>query len=126
MPIKASKCVACTPHILPGLYHNTRPQIRQAVAELQSRIEDAGIPLRLMTGADNHIVPDFVDGLKRGHLLALGDTAYVLVEPPHHVAPARLDELFFAILLAGYIPVLTSGALLGRFGRRPHGQVACY
>ncbi len=141
------ECVACTPHILPGLYHNTGPQIRQAVAELQLRIEDAGIPLRLVTGADNHIVPDFVDGLKRGHLLTLGDTAYVLVEPPHHVAPARLDDLFFDILLAGYIPVLThperlswieskyevieklaargvwmqitSGALLGRFGRRP-------
>ncbi len=141
------ECVACTPHILPGLYHNSGPQIRQAVAELQLRIEDAGIPLRLVTGADNHIVPDFVDGLKRGHLLTLGDSAYVLVEPPHHVAPARLEDLFFDILLAGYVPVLThperlswieskyevirslaqrgiwmqitSGSLLGRFGPRP-------
>ena len=25
--------VACTPHILPGLYHNTGPQIRQAAQE---------------------------------------------------------------------------------------------
>jgi protein-tyrosine phosphatase len=141
------ECVACTPHILPGLYHNSGPQIRQAVAELQLRVEDAGIPLKLVTGADNHIVPDFVDGLKRGHLLPLGDSAYVLVEPPHHVAPARLEDLFFDILLAGYIPVLThperlswieskydvmerlaergvwmqitSGSLSGRFGRRP-------
>ena len=24
--------VACTPHILPGLYHNSGPQIRQATA----------------------------------------------------------------------------------------------
>ncbi|MGC1586085.1 MAG: CpsB/CapC family capsule biosynthesis tyrosine phosphatase, partial [Rhodomicrobium sp.] len=75
------ECVACTPHILPGLFHNTGPQIRKAVAELQLRLEDAGIPLKLVTGADNHIVPDFVDGLKRGHLLTLADTAYVLVEP---------------------------------------------
>ena len=141
------ECVACTPHILPGLFHNTGPQIRKAVAELQLRLEDAGIPLKLVTGADNHIVPDFVDGLKRGHLLTLADTAYVLVEPPHHVAPARVEELFFAILLAGYVPVLThperltwienkydvmerlasrgvwmqitSGSLTGSFGRRP-------
>ncbi len=141
------ECVACTPHILPGLYHNSGPQIRSAVAELQARLDDAGIALKLVAGADNHIVPDFVSGLRRGHLLPLGESAYVLVEPPHHVAPARLEELFFNILLAGYIPVLThperlswieskydvigrlasrgvwmqitSGSLRGNFGRRP-------
>lgn len=141
------ECVACTPHILPGLYHNSGPQIRRAVAALQAKLAEAGIPLKIVTGADNHIIPDFVDGLRRGHLLSLADTAYVLVEPPHHVAPARLDELFFNILVAGYVPVLThperlswietkydvmrtlaergvwmqitSGSLRGSFGKRP-------
>ena len=141
------ECTACTPHILPGLYHNTGPQIRQAVQELQVRLDDAGIPLKLVAGADNHIVPDFTGGLKSGQLLTLADSAYVLVEPPHHVAPARLEDLFFEILLEGYVPVLThperlswieskydiieklaghgvwmqitSGSLLGSFGRRP-------
>ena len=55
--------VACTPHILPGMYHNTGPQIRQLVAELQQHIDDAGISLKLVTGADNHIVPTFVADL---------------------------------------------------------------
>ncbi|WKW51034.1 tyrosine-protein phosphatase [Rhodomicrobium lacus] len=140
-------CVACTPHITPGLYHNTGPQIRKSAAALQHALDEAGIPLHIATGADNHIVPDFVDALRRGHLLALDDTAYVLVEPPHHTAPARLEELFFSILVAGYVPILThperlswiegkydvierlsargvwmqvtAGSLLGRFGRRP-------
>lgn len=138
--------VACTPHILPGLYNNSGPQIRKAIAELQTRLDDAGIPLRLEVGADNHIAPNFVAGLRNGHLLTLGDTRYVLVEPPHHVAPARLEELFFDILLGEYVPILThperltwieakydivkrlanrgvwmqitSGSLRGRFGRR--------
>jgi protein-tyrosine phosphatase len=141
------KCVACTPHILPGLYHNSGPEIRRAVAGLQTRIDDAGIRLKLATGADNHIVPAFAEGLKQGHLLTLADSIYVLVEPPHHVAPQRLEELFFNILLAGYVPILThperlswieskfdvigrlatrgvwmqitSGSLRGSFGRRP-------
>jgi protein-tyrosine phosphatase len=140
------QCVACTPHILPGLYDNTGPDIRRAVAALQTRLDEAGIALRLVTGADNHMVPDFSGQLKRGHLLSLSDTAYVLVEPPHHVAPARIEGVFFEILLSGYVPVLThperlswienkydfivrlarkgvwlqvtSGSLLGRFGRR--------
>ncbi len=139
--------VACTPHILPGLYHNNGPQIRLAVAGLQLRLEDAGIPLRLVSGADNHIVPDFVGGLTSGHLLPLAGSVYALAEPPHHVAPARLEDLFFNVLLSGYVPVLThperlswienkydvvqrlaahgvwmqitSGSLTGRFGRRP-------
>lgn len=138
--------VACTPHILPGVYHNTGEAIRKSVEALQSRINEAGIELQLLVGADNHVVPDFVAGLERGHLLTLGDTKYVLVEPPHHVAPPRLSELFFNILVAGYVPILThperltwvsdryqvfeeladrgvwiqitSGSLVGRFGKR--------
>jgi len=99
--------LACTPHILPGLYHNTGPQIRQATQQLQYAIDEQGIPLRLVTGADAHIAPDFVAGLKSGHLLSLADSRYVLVEPPHHVAPVRLEDLFFELLLADYVPILT-------------------
>jgi protein-tyrosine phosphatase len=99
--------VACTPHILPGLYHNTGPQIRAATAQLQKVLNEQGVPLQLTTGADNHIVPDFVSQLRGGHLLSLADSRYVLVEPPHHVAPPRLEEFFFNLLVANYVPILT-------------------
>ncbi len=99
--------LACTPHILPGVYANTGAQIRQATGELQAALNDNDIPLRLVVGADNHIVPNFVAGLRSGHLLCLADSRYVLVEPPHHVAPPRLDELFFGLITAGYTPILT-------------------
>lgn len=140
-------CVACTPHILPGIYHNTGPMIRGAVAALSERVREAGIPLELVTGADNHMAADFVSGLQAGRLLSLADTPYVLVEPPHHLAPTRIEDLFFNLQVAGYVPVLThperltwiedkydtvqhlaahgvwmqvtSGSLRGSFGRRP-------
>jgi protein-tyrosine phosphatase len=99
--------VACTPHILPGLYANSGPQIRQATLELQQIFEQEGIAVQLLSGADNHIVPDFVLGLRRGHLLPLANSRYVLVEPPHHVAPPKLEELFFNVLVAGFVPILT-------------------
>jgi protein-tyrosine phosphatase len=98
---------ACTPHILPGLYHNNGPQIRLATRMLQGHLDHHGIPLRLVAGADAHLAPDLVEGLRTGRVLSLADTRYVLVEPPHHVAPLRLVESFFALLLAGYVPVLT-------------------
>jgi protein-tyrosine phosphatase len=139
--------VACTPHILPGVYNNSGCQVRRAVARMQTRLDDAGIPLRLLTGADNHMVPDFIGGLKSGHLLTLANSRYVLVEPPHHIAPARIEVFFLKLLLTGYVPVLTHperlfwidakyevirrlasqgvwmqvtcGSLRGIFGRRP-------
>ena len=99
--------LACTPHILPGLYPNTGPQIQQATGQLQDALDQHHIPLRLIAGADNHVVPNFVAGLRSGHLLSLAGSRYVLVEPPHHVVPPRLEDLFFGLLTAGYVPILT-------------------
>jgi protein-tyrosine phosphatase len=81
--------VACTPHILPGLYHNSGAQIRQATGRLQQTLNREGISLQLVTGADNHIVPDFVAQLRSGHLLPLANTRYVLGSRrtmSHHLA----------------------------------------
>jgi protein-tyrosine phosphatase len=47
--------LACTPHILPGLYHNSGPLIREATRALQDALDQNGIPLRLATGADVHM-----------------------------------------------------------------------
>jgi protein-tyrosine phosphatase len=99
--------LACTPHILPGLYNNTGPQIRNALRDLQAALDDKDIPLHLVAGADNHIVPDFVAGLQSGKLLSLGDSRYVLVEPPHRTEPPHLEDFFFNLLVAGYVPILT-------------------
>jgi protein-tyrosine phosphatase len=99
--------VACTPHILPGLYHNSGPAIRQATQRLQERFDAEGIPLRLVAGADVHMTPDFVAGLRSGHLLSIADSRYVLVEPPHHSAPPQLEGFFFNLVVAGYVPILT-------------------
>ena len=98
---------ACTPHIVPGVYNNNGPQIRQAIADLQAAIDAEGIDLRLVTGADVHLVPDLVSGLRSGQLLTLADSRYLLVEPPHHVAPVRIVDQFFNLMIAGYQPILT-------------------
>lgn len=99
--------VACTPHILPGVFHNTGPKILQFVADLQQSLDQNNIPLRLVSGADNHVVATFVADLASGHLLPLAGSCYVLVEPPHHIMPPRLESLFFDICVAGYVPILT-------------------
>jgi len=99
--------VACTPHILPGVYHNYGPDIRVATKHLQDALDREGIALQLTTGADVHMAPNFVSGLRSGQLLTLADSRYVLVEPPHNTAPPQLEDFFFNLVTAGYVPILT-------------------
>ncbi len=45
--------------------------------------------------------------LRSGRLLSIADSRYVLVEPPHHTAPPQLEDFFFNLVVAGYVPILT-------------------
>lgn len=138
---------ACTPHIYPGLYQNDRDGIVAAVAALQSVLDEEGIALRLTTGADVHLTPDLLEGLRAKRIPTLADSRYLLLEPPHHVAPPRFEETLFMLMSAGYVPVvthperlswiethyeifvrlaqrgvwmqITAGSITGRFGKRP-------
>lgn len=139
--------VACTPHILPGLYNNTGPGIKGALAAFRDQLAAANIPLQLVTGADVHLSPDLGEGLRNGRVLTLNDSRYFLYEPPHHVPSPQLESHAFGLQAAGYVPILThperlswieshyaifqrmaargiwmqltAGSVLGAFGRRP-------
>ncbi len=139
--------VVCTPHILPTVYENAGPEIKGAVTLLQQALSTAGIPLRLLSGADVHMVPDLVSGLKQGRILTLAGSRYLLLEPPHHVMPPQFADCVFRLQSAGYVAVLThperlswiepqyalirgmvskglwiqltAGSLTGRFGQDP-------
>jgi protein-tyrosine phosphatase len=110
--------LACTPHILPGLYRNAGPQIVSAVQFLQDALDQEGIPLRLVAGADVHLVPDMIAGLRSGRLPSVGGSRYVLVEPPHHTAPPHLESFFFGLLVEGFVPILTHPERLNWIGHR--------
>ncbi len=99
--------LACTPHILPGLYHNAGPQIVSAIRQLQDALVENDIPLRLVAGADVHMVPDLVEGLRSGRIVSLAGSRYILIEPPHHTAPPHLESFFFSMLVEGFVPILT-------------------
>ena len=138
--------VACTPHIYPGLYDNTRDGIVAAIAALQAQLDQEGIALRLVEGADVHLDQGLLEGIRGGRIPTLAGSRYLLLEPPHHVAPPNFEGVVFELMAAGIIPVIThperlawvedhydlfvrlarrgawmqvtAGALTGRFGRR--------
>ena len=99
--------MACTPHIYPGLYMNDKAGITAARDALQRSLDEHGIALKLTTGADVHLVPGLLEGLREGRIPSLHNTRYVLLEPSHHVAPPRFAESVFQLVAAGYVPVIT-------------------
>lgn len=138
--------IVCTPHNYPGMYDNEAGAIRRAVAELQAELDLAGLTLRLLAGADAHLRPDLLASVRDDRVPTLAGSRYLLLEPPHHVAPPRFEETIFELMAAGLVPVIThperltwvedhyemfgrlvergcwmqitAGALTGRFGRR--------
>lgn len=101
------RTMACTPHIYPGMYMNDGAGILSARDALQARLIENGIPLQLTIGADVHLVPGLVEGLKSRRVPTLHGSRYLLLEPPHHVAPPRFAEHVFELVAAGYVPVIT-------------------
>ena len=99
--------MACTPHIYPGLYMNHTAGITAARDALQASLDEHGIPLKLTTGADVHLVPGLLESLRAGTVPCLHNTRYLLLEPSHHVAPPRFAESVFQLVAAGYVPVIT-------------------
>lgn len=99
--------LACTPHITPGLYFNDAEGISRGVTDLQAVLDDAGIALKLVVGADVHVAPDLLAKLKAGVVPTIGGTRYFLLEPPHHVVPPRFVPFCRGLLDSGYVPVLT-------------------
>jgi protein-tyrosine phosphatase len=99
--------IACTPHIYPGMFENDSAAIRRSIDQLRGNLAEAGIPLALTWGADAHVSPDLLPRLKAGTVPSLNDSRYFLLEPPHHVAPPQFDSFVFALVAAGYVPVIT-------------------
>lgn len=99
--------LACTPHIYPGMYMNDGPGIARARDRLQAELDRHGIPLKLVVGADVHLVPGLIDGLRSGRVPTLNGSRYFLLEPSHTTPPPRLEDQVFELIVAGYTPIVT-------------------
>lgn len=137
--------VFATPHQLGGYDRiNTAAAIRTAVAELNSCLENAGVPLEVLAGGDVRVDERLGRLLETDQVLTCGDLgAHLLLELPHEVFvdplpaiktlgdrgvqvimthPERHRYLAGAVdriatwVEAGAVLQITAGSLLGEFG----------
>lgn len=96
----------CTPHVLSDLHPNTPETISEARDILTSGIAHQ-FPGFLKGAAAEYMVDyDFERILRSGALMLFGKEKYMLIEMSYLVESPNLRNMIFAILTAGYRPIL--------------------
>ena len=95
-----------TPHIARGSYYMEPGDIRQAAQALAVSVKEAGIPVSLYPGAENHPESDLPDGCRSGKVMTLGASKYVLVEAPGTELPWFFETVLFKLMVGGFLLVL--------------------
>lgn len=96
--------VHCTPHSIPGSYEAAPARIRRAVAELSRELDRAGIPLRLVAGAE-YYCDEFLPA-RLDDPLPLGSTDLVLMEAPLQATPELLSHTAYQVVRRGFTPLI--------------------
>lgn len=136
-----------TPHQLGANSHNRGESIRQLASEFQQRLNQRGIPLRVLPGADVRIDSDMIQRLRSRDCLTLGDHGrHVLLELPHELyfplepvldqlgqlhmvgilshpernqGILRQPDLIPRLVAHGCLMQITADSLIGTFGPAP-------
>jgi protein-tyrosine phosphatase len=141
------RTIVATPHCRDGFFVNERADVLERTRSLQARLAREGVDVELLPGAEVHICPDLTARIRDGRAPTLGDNGKtLLLELSLTQYPVELENLIFQLKLAGIVPILahperiryfeddiahyeavvrlgaygqiTTGSLLGTFGRK--------
>lgn len=99
--------IVATPHQLGNFSKNTGAAIRTQTARFQEALDNRGLALRVLPGADVRIEPELAGKLREGEVLSLADRRrHVLLELPHDVY-APLDRLLGELQAIGIVGILS-------------------
>lgn len=98
--------IVATPHILDAAKPH-REKILAGVRELQARLDEGRIAVRILPGAEIHIGPDVARMAAEGLAMTLCDAGkYLLLELPLNEMPRYTESVVFDLLSYGITPVL--------------------
>lgn len=94
-----------TPHVLPGVWNNTREGIIAKETNARAMLVNNGIDNPFKAAAEYLMDDIFLKLLKTQPLLTIKDN-YVLVEMSYLNAPIQLYDILYELQLQGYKPIL--------------------
>lgn len=114
--------VVATPHFVPGLYEPEPEEIEAKVSFLREALAREGVALEVYPGAEYRLSPEVVRLAEEGKVATIGGSKrYLLVELPFEGVPPFAEEALFALMLAGFTPVVAHpercAGLAGNEGR---------
>lgn len=138
--------IFATPHHLNERYVNVKDNIIDCVFKLNEYLQHEDIPLSVHPGQELRIHRELFDSLEKGEVLTLDNTdMYLLLELPSGHVPTYTQEMIYELLLKGITPIivhpernkelienhnllfnlvqegaltqLTSGSIIGLFGK---------
>lgn len=100
--------IVATPHAnLPGMCDNYwSPEMEGRLAQLQGRLRQLGIDAAIYPGQEIFLASGYIEALKRGRLIGLNHSRYLLVEfdmqEPAGAAYGKLGQ----VVAEGYVPIV--------------------
>lgn len=102
------KAIVATPHYHPGLYQNSGKRIKEKVMELRHLLQEEGLSLEVLPGADVHLMPDLLPLIEAGEVMTVNDSMkYLLLELPNDFLPLQLDDIVFSLKMKGIVPIFS-------------------
>jgi len=113
------KTTVCTPHI-DFHYMNRRETIEGPFETLRAALQEEGIPLELVKGAEVHMAPDILVKLKERELLTYADQGrYLLLEFPFQQVLVGTEDMVYRLRLASVTPIVAHPERIGWFIEDP-------
>lgn len=137
--------IVATPHIMDGLYNNSRGRIIEGIRQLSEHVKG----VKILPGADIRICIDLAGRIQNGEIPLINDKNYFLLElPGSGTLPVRhIEDLLTLLRKKGLVPIIThpernmllsesksimekflnagalfqitAGSIMGRFGAKP-------
>ncbi|MBU8906562.1 tyrosine-protein phosphatase [Desertibacillus haloalkaliphilus] len=99
--------IIATPHHKNGQYENTKKEIIEATEQLNERLLEEGIDLKVIPGQENRIYGELIEDFSKGEILTIGDGGkFVLIELPSNHVPRYTGQMLFDLQLQGLTPII--------------------
>lgn len=114
-----SKVIA-TPHYIDGAFAPGREQFLNIIKEVNGCFVKNAINIEVLPGLEVYISPDIPSKLKKGEILTLNNTPYILIEFPMFNIPIYTEDILYEMRLLGYKPVIAHPERYGKVMEDPN------
>lgn len=100
------KKIIATPHYCLGCYENNLMDIKRQVKELNFKLAEAGMEIKLLSGQEILLDKNTISLYKDGIIGGLNDTHYMLFELPFDYMPDYTMDIIYELRILGVVPIL--------------------